>query len=218
MPFSGSPPPKRTHPTLPKMQHFWDERYAAPAFAYGTEPNVFLKAQLEGLPPGSILFPCEGEGRNAVYAASLGWKVNAFDYSVSGRNKALMLANQHDVDLSYQIIQAELADYPENSFDAIALIYAHFEPELRRTFHQRCLSWLKPGGRIILEAFNPDQLNYFSGGPKNTEMLYTEKMLSEDFGALQIEHQQTILTELDEGPFHRGKAAVIQFTGIQPRM
>lgn len=200
------------------MQQFWDERYAAPAFAYGTEPNVFLKAQLNKMTPGSILFPCEGEGRNAVYAASLGWEVSAFDYSVSGRNKALMLANQQDVDITYQIIQAELADYPENCFDAIALIYAHFEPELRLKFHQRCLSWLKPGGRIIIEAFNPEQLNYSSGGPKNPEMLYAEKMLSEDFGTLQIEHLQTIITDLDEGPFHRGKAAVIQFVGIQPFM
>jgi len=88
------------------MQQFWDERYAAPAFAYGTEPNVFLKAQLNKMTPGSILFPCEGEGRNAVYAASLGWGVSAFDYSVSGRDKALMLANQQDVDITYQIIQA----------------------------------------------------------------------------------------------------------------
>jgi SAM-dependent methyltransferase len=200
------------------MQQFWDERYAAPAFAYGTEPNVFLKAQLDGLTPGSILFPCEGEGRNAVYAASLGWKVSAFDYSISGRNKALMLANQQDVDLSYRIIQAELADYPENSFDAIALIYAHFEPELRSKFHQRCVSWLKPGGRIIMEAFNPEQLLYFSGGPKNPEMLYTEKKLTDDFDTLQIEHLQTSITDLDEGPFHRGKAAVIQFTGIKPSM
>ena len=51
---------------------FWDQRFAERGFAYGEEPNVFLSGQLRGLEPGSLLLPAEGEGRNAVWAATRG--------------------------------------------------------------------------------------------------------------------------------------------------
>ena len=47
----------------------WNDRYSANEFAYGEQPNNYLKEQLEKLPVGTILFPAEGEGRNAVFAA-----------------------------------------------------------------------------------------------------------------------------------------------------
>lgn len=199
------------------MQQFWDERFSAGAFAYGTEPNAFLKKQLENLPAGNALFPCEGEGRNAVYTASLGWEVEAFDFSISGRNKALMLANRQDVPLHYGISKAEDAQYPNESFDLIALIFAHFPPTERRLLHQKCIAWLKPGGRIILESFRPEQLEMkrSSGGPKVPEMLYTREMLSEDFAGLEIEILETPSVFLDEGEFHHGDAEVIRFVGIK---
>jgi hypothetical protein len=40
--------------------------------AYGEEPNNYLKEKLEKLNTGKILFPAEGEGRNAVFEARLG--------------------------------------------------------------------------------------------------------------------------------------------------
>jgi hypothetical protein len=46
------------------------------------------------LPIGSILFPAEGEGRNAVFAAKLGWAVSAFDISNEGKNKGIKLAKK----------------------------------------------------------------------------------------------------------------------------
>jgi hypothetical protein len=65
----------------------WNERYSKDGFAYGEQPNNYLKEQLEKLQAGSILFPAEGEGRNAVFAARLGWKVSAFDISTEGKEK-----------------------------------------------------------------------------------------------------------------------------------
>ncbi|NVM67000.1 hypothetical protein FHW88_005321 [Mucilaginibacter sp. SG538B] len=62
----------------------WDQRYAEEEFAYGEQPNNFLQQQLSLLKPGKILFPAEGEGRNAVFAAGLGWAVSAFDISIEG--------------------------------------------------------------------------------------------------------------------------------------
>ena len=67
---------------------FWDERFSAKEYIYGTEPNEYVKEQLAKLKPGRILFAAEGEGRNAVYAATKSWDVVAFDPSKAGKQKA----------------------------------------------------------------------------------------------------------------------------------
>lgn len=55
----------------------WDKRYGGETFAYGTQPNDFLRAQASLLPVGDTLSLGEGEGRNAVFLAGLGHKVLA---------------------------------------------------------------------------------------------------------------------------------------------
>jgi hypothetical protein len=63
----------------------WDDRYGKIEFAYGEQPNNFLKEQLIKIPAGII--SAEGEGRNAIYAATQGWNVHAFDQSIEGKRK-----------------------------------------------------------------------------------------------------------------------------------
>ena len=108
----------------------WNERYSKQEFAYGEEPNNYLKEQLEKFTVGTILFPAEGEGRNAVFAAKLGWTVSAFDISAQGKNKALRLAESNNVKIDYQVGELNSLHYADNHFDAIALIYAHFPAQL----------------------------------------------------------------------------------------
>src|ERR1051325_9163371 len=81
----------------------WNERYSKAEFAFGEQPNNYLKEQLEKVNIGRILFPAEGEGRNAVFAAQLGWTVSAFDISVEGQKKALKLAEANKVKIDYQV-------------------------------------------------------------------------------------------------------------------
>src|SRR6187401_2388274 len=89
----------------------WDDRFSQEGFAYGEQPNNYLKEQLEKLNAGTILFPAEGEGRNAVFAAKLGWKVSAFDISAEGKNKALRLAQANNVTIDYQVGQLQVLNY-----------------------------------------------------------------------------------------------------------
>lgn len=195
------------------MEDFWNKRYAQAKFAYGTSPNNFFKLQLEKLTPGKILMVCEGEGRNAVYAALNNWEVDAFDLSEEGRKKALQLAIENNVKLRYQIQDAGTINYPPNSFDAIVLIFVHLPEEIRASVHKRVMDWLKPNGVVILEAFNPNQLDNASGGPKDESMLYTPKLLQNDFNGLKIVLLSNACIVLDEGQYHVGKADVIRFIG-----
>ena len=197
------------------MIQFWNERYSKNEYVYGELPNVFLAAQLEGMTPGKIVLPCEGEGRNAVFAAQNNWDVLAFDSSESGQKKALQLAAQKKCSIKYLVEDAMVISFPDNSVDVVALIFAHFPPFIRKAFHKKVIQWLKPGGKIILEAFHPNQLNYASGGPKELNMLYTTEMLAEDFSPLHVEKNESMLVELNEGAFHQGSAAVVQFVGVK---
>ena len=195
------------------MSQFWNDRYAQKEYVYGTNANIFFADELSKLNAGKILLPCEGEGRNAVFAAMHGWAVEAFDNSEEVRKKALQLGHQNNVTINYQIADAMTVEYPAESFDVVALIYAHFPTEIRKAIHQKISNWLKPNGVVLLEAFNPVQLNNDSGGPIDVTMLYTEKILSEDFAELNLEYLLSHRIYLNEGKFHKGVADVVRLIG-----
>jgi 2-polyprenyl-3-methyl-5-hydroxy-6-metoxy-1,4-benzoquinol methylase len=196
----------------------WNDRYGNEEFAYGTEPNNYLKEQLEKLNPGTILFPAEGEGRNAVFAAKLGWTVSAFDISTEGKNKALKLAETNNVTIDYQVGQLESLNYHPEQFDAIALIYAHFPAEIKSSIHKTLNQYLSKGGIIVFEAFSKKHLEYLAendkvGGPKDIESLFSIEEIRHDFPNYEIIELEEKEIELNEGLFHNGKGSVIRFVG-----
>ncbi|GGE97171.1 class I SAM-dependent methyltransferase [Flavobacterium limi] len=196
----------------------WDDRYSNEEFAYGEKPNNYLKEQLEKLNPGTILFPAEGEGRNAVFAARLGWQVSAFDISAEGKNKAIRLAETNNVKIDYQVGELESLNFTENHFDAIALIYAHFPAAIKSSIHKHLDKYLRKGGIIIFEAFSKTHLEYLAknekvGGPKDIESLFSIKEIKADFPDYEIIELEKKEIELNEGLFHNGKGSVIRFVG-----
>jgi SAM-dependent methyltransferase len=191
------------------MKEFWNERYAVEEYVYGKIPNDFFRQFIDREPPGSILLASEGEGRNAVYAASRGWEVSAVDFSEVARKKALLWAKENRVHIHYDV--SDISDWnTEIQFDCVSLIYAHFHVDIRKSIHEKLLQKLKPGGKIVLEAFSKEQLNFNSGGPRSTDLLYDSALLRNDFTGMDIEFLQEKVIDLDEGDFHRGKASIVQ--------
>ena len=194
----------------------WDERYRNTEYVYGKEPNGFFRRELHDLAPGKLLLPAEGEGRNAVFAASEGWDVTAFDHSEEGKQKAMKLAHEKGVSFHYGIATLEEASFPENHFDAVALIFIHQPPLLRRAFHRRLLRFLKPGGVILMEAYSREQIHFLTGGPLNPDLLFTEEDIREDFNHWEIICLKTMLVNHDEGLLHRGIGSVIRLKALKP--
>ena len=83
-------------------------------------------------------------------------------------------------------------------------------PIVRTKLNRSVIKWLKPGGKVILETFCPEQLKNSSGGPKDIDMLNTKEILSEDFKALRIDYLEYEHIVLNEGKFHEGPADVIR--------
>jgi 2-polyprenyl-3-methyl-5-hydroxy-6-metoxy-1,4-benzoquinol methylase len=196
----------------------WDERYSNDEFAYGEQPNNYLKEQLEKLTVGTILFPAEGEGRNAVFAAKLGWTVSAFDISIEGKNKALQLGEANNVSIDYQVGELQTLDYNAEQFDAIALIYAHFPADIKSLYHKTLGKYLRKNGIVIFEAFSKKHIDYISknekvGGPKDIESLFSIDEIKSDFSNYEIIELTEKEIELNEGLFHNGKGSVIRFVG-----
>ena len=190
----------------------WNKRYAENESVYGTEPNVFFKNFINTHNPGSILLPAEGEGRNAIYAASKGWRVDAFDFSEPAVKKALKRAAEKNILLHYEIRNIE--DFlPDKQYDAVALIYVHLPVTIRKEFHQRVYESLKPGGYLVFEAFAKEQIHYNSGGPKDLALLYDAPAICSDFSFLHMLFCAQKEVVLDEGIFHKGKAEVLQLVG-----
>ena len=201
------------------MKEMWDNRYSATDFAYGKEPNEFFRESLTSYNlSGKLLLPAEGEGRNAVYAAKQGLQVTAFDISEEGKNKAFQLASAEGVTIDYQIGDFLSMDFIENSFDAAALIYAHFPPSILSVYHQRIGELIKPNGIVMLEGFSTNNLplrekNPEIGGPNKLEFLFTTESIKKDFPqfeTLQLEEKEV---ELNEGIYHKGMGKVIRFVG-----
>jgi SAM-dependent methyltransferase len=188
------------------MKEFWNEKYAQEEYVYGTEPNVFFRQQLEKLKPGKILLPAEGEGRNAVFAASKGWEVTAFDFSEEAKRKAFLLANEKNVHIEYFIADYNHIDLPSDHFDALGLIFSH-TPEWRKVF-PRLITLLKPGGTLILEVFNKMQLKNISGGPKVREMLLSSRNIKGIVCNMTEAKVWEEVVELDESQNHQGRADV----------
>lgn len=197
------------------MENMWNQRFAGEEFVYGSEPNLYFKKMLEGIKPGNMLLPAEGEGRNAVYAAKLGWNVYAYDSSNVGKEKALAFAKQNGVTINYLVASHEEVSFECGRFDLVAFIYSHMSSEIRHAVHQKLLMALKPGGVIILEGFSTEQLQYSSGGPKDVDLLYSEQILQTDFAYLKSKEISREIVVLNEGEHHKGEASVIRMFGVK---
>lgn len=200
------------------MKEFWNERYSQKEWAYGEGPNVFIKEKLKQFTSGKILFPAEGEGRNAVYAAQLGWDVSAFDYSRSGKEKAMELAELNQVQIDYKVNAFLEEDYVPESFDAICNVFVHFEPELKTKMHKRLDGYLKKGGLFIIEAYSKEhrainKLNPAVGGPPSADNMYSIEEIRNDFSAYDILHLNVEQVDLNEGLYHVGMSSVLRFIG-----
>ncbi len=193
----------------------WDERFSEPGYAYGTEPNGFLASVADRIPEGRVLCLAEGEGRNAVFLAGLGYNVTAVDTSKVGLAKADALAADRGVAIS--TIQADLADFDiePDAWQGIVSIFSHLPPVIRAALHERCLRGLAPGGAFVLEGFTPRQLELRTGGPRTRELLMELDVIRQELPGLRFEIAREVERPVVEGNYHKGKAAVVQILAVK---
>jgi SAM-dependent methyltransferase len=170
------------------MKHRWNERYAEEAALYGEAPNAFLVSVAERFPVGGrLLGLAEGQGRNARFLAGRG----------------------------HPVVAVDSADVAVEPCAGVFAIYAHLPPAVRERAYRRAWEALEPGGVFVLEAFTPDQLGRGTGGPPMRELLFGAEELRALLPEARFELLEEREVELDEGPLHRGLAAVVRMVAVK---
>lgn len=193
---------------------FWDARYSEPGFAYGSEPNDFLRSVVSRLPAGGrVLCLAEGEGRNAVFLAGQGFVAHAMDQSPVGLEKAQRLAAERGVTITTEVADLDGYDLGESAWDAVVAIWCHLPSSLRARVHAGAVRALRPGGAFVLESYAPGQLAHDTGGPRDLDMLPGVDTLKLELAGLDFEHAVEIERAVAEGKYHQGMSATAQVLG-----
>jgi cyclopropane fatty-acyl-phospholipid synthase-like methyltransferase len=196
--------------TRPNPATMWDDRFSREEPVYGTSPNTYLQAQSARLKPGmNVLVPGDGYGRNGIWLAQQGLHVHTVDVSSVGVARARKAAATAGVEMQIENADLTTWNWPEAQYDMVSSIFLHLFPADRHAVHAKMLRALKPGGFVVLEAFTPGQLQFTSGGPKVVDLLYTAEILRDDFAGADFEELEEAIVDIDEGPMHRGRAAVV---------
>lgn len=190
---------------------FWDESFSESEFVYGETANKFIQKMSNYIPKNSkISCFAEGEGRNAVYLATLGHEIVAYDQSTVGLEKAHALAAQHDVtvetvakDLTKDVVARE-------QYDGAIMVYGHVPRKDQSFFIEQMIDSVRPGGYVFFEVYSIDQLDYKTGGPGSVEMLYDPQDILKWIEPHDCLHFYYGEAERYEGNRHTGLGHVIQ--------
>ena len=189
----------------------WNARFAGEDFAFGTEPNTWLREHAGALPPGGrVLCVADGEGRNSTWLARQGFAVDAFDLSEVGVAKARRLAAARGVAVNHAVADGDMLAWPQAVYDGVVAIFVQYAtPAERERLFANMARCLRPGGVLMLLGYTPKQLVYRTGGPGIDSHLYTEALLREAFAGMAIERLDEFEAELAEGTSHAGMSALI---------
>ena len=195
------------------MRAMWDEKFSRDGYLFGTNPNAYIaKSSILLKAKSSVLCLGEGEGRNALFLAKNDFNVTAIDASDVGLQKAKELASKHNCSINTEQLDLNYWKPKENTYAAIVSSYLHLEEPLRSQTFKSIIYALSIDGIFIGEFFSKEQLNFNSGGPKNSSLLYDidsiESILENE--KIKIIELTKELTHLNEGKGHQGEASVVR--------
>ncbi len=189
----------------------WDDRYSTDEYVFGTAPAAFLTRHADVLEPGnSTLVVADGEGRNSVFLAERGLDVTAMDVSEVGVDKARRLAAERGVTVDLLVADILEWEWTPDAFDLVVAVFIQFlDPQQRAVVFDGMQRTLRPGGRLMLHGYRPEQIGYATGGPSDPAHLYDEQLLRDAFADMDIEVLESYDAELTEGAGHAGMSALI---------
>lgn len=175
---------------------YWDARYGASDSVWGAAPNRWVEQEVTGMTPGTALDLACGEGRNAAWLASIGWRAIAVDFSQVALAKGAAGAGTDDV--TWVLDDATAFRAPE-PVDLVVVAYLQLEPSPRRAAMRNAAAQLAPGGTLIVVAHDSRNRTEGVGGPKDREVLYTAVDLVHDIepAGLVIEKSGEVLREVE---------------------
>ena len=189
----------------------WEARFSVGEYLFGEHPNAYLASKAGQFVKGSrALSIADGEGRNSIWLAEQGLRVDAFDFSPTAVAKAERLALSRGVRVGFNVCETFAWTWAPSAYDLVAAIFIQFaSPAVREKLFPLIKQTLKPGGLLILQGYRPEQLQYGTGGPPERDHLYTEAMIRELLNDMDILELRCYDEQVDEGRGHSGMSALM---------
>lgn len=147
---------------------FWEEHWRDEGEPRNVLPvHPVLEAEIADLVPGTALEAGSGEGAEADWLASRGWRVTAVDISRTALARA---ASRTPVSLTpVSWTEADLTVWrPPRAFDLVTTFYAHPTiPQL--AFYERIAGWVAPGGTLLIVGHYHHRTHDHGGGQGHPE-------------------------------------------------
>lgn len=183
----------------------WNRILTAEHPRFNTDANAFLVEQVAGLTPGRALDVGMGQGRNALWLASRGWRVTGFDPADEAVAAAVDQANAAGLSLQTHVAYDHAFDFGTDRWDLIVLSYVSLRHLLARIEQS-----LAPGGYVIVEAFHRDATK---SDPIGGGVVFDSNELLELFAGYRVLVYEDSLAEADFGP---GETRVVRLLARKP--
>ena len=165
----------------------WDARYSAADSVWGLPPNRWVEAEVAALPPGAALDLGCGEGRNAIWLDSLGWRVVAVDFSAVALGKGAHGEQLAGGAARITWVHGDAVGYTApDPVDLAVLCYLQLPAMQRRAAVRNAAAQLAPGGTLLVVAHDSRNLTDGVGGPKDPDVLYTATDLVDDLDGCDL--------------------------------
>lgn len=175
----------------------WNERYGTDELVWHAEPNRFLVEAVEGLTPGRALDLACGEGRNAVWLASQGWRVVGVDFSSAGLAKARGMAHERGVEVTW--VEADAVSWapPRGAFDLVVVMYLQLPADQRRAALGHASAALAPRGMLLVVGHDATNPTEGFGGPQDPAVLYSAEDIVGDLDGLRIDRAERVERQVE---------------------
>ncbi len=117
----------------PASESFWEPHYQKHIRPWSGLPNAVLADITADLTPGSVLDIGCGEGGDALWLASRGWKVTAVDVSATVLERARAQAAERGLAANVNFEKCDVSQsLPNGSFDLVSAQYFHTPIDIPR--------------------------------------------------------------------------------------
>jgi SAM-dependent methyltransferase len=181
-------------------REFWERRWTQvlrdhPDMVASRPPNAYFRTEVADLTPGRALDAGCGNGTEAIWLASSGWRVTGVDFSTAalehGRTTAAAIGS--DVAERIDWVEGDLGTWtpPAGQFDLVSCLYVHVDGSVAELV-TRLGTGVAPGGTILLVGHLPVDPATGRPTPAAGQVQVT---VDEAVGALDPDHWQVVVAE-----------------------
>jgi SAM-dependent methyltransferase len=163
-------------------QEFWDARYRSADMVWSGNPNLRLAEQVADLVPGTALDVGSGEGADAIWLASRGWRVTGIDVSTVALDRAAGRAASAGAEVADRITwqQADILSWDPAplQFDLVSAQFMHLPRLWLESLHRRLAAAVRPGGMLLIVGHHPSDLHTSAGRPDHPDLFFTAEQVA----------------------------------------